>query len=444
MPTAALPDEEIVEAAPAKATTQLFRGRVVAAAISIAITAAAVIAGAVTSHQTAFSSDPSPAARPTAGPPAPRAPLAPPMRDIIPRIPTVTGVAEVGAIHQQRRIAARDNGQSTRYGDQSIWVFADTTLRSPRSFLSNSGAATTDLNASDGITLTSTDLLGTAGDHPSAILPRTDAERAFEKSHVKLLTCTAGVDEYCNVSFGLWPGPVVADPVRRRVLIFYDKICRGGAPGAPCSERYGKELGTGVAALDMTTHQVTRLVPTNAPAVTSIEGRDPTLFFSSSSKYNSAAVVAGDQVYVYGDCETRCHLARVPLASVADRSEWRFYAGRDDTGAARWSLNPNEAVGTARSGAAGNTVFWNAALDGWLNIFMPYGSRALKAQIGGSPYGPWSRPFTLVHTDRGGWGTNYAAYGHPEYAERDGLVEYLSYYQQSTGGQRLVKVTFSR
>lgn len=40
--------------------------------------------------------------------------------------------------------------------------------------------------------------------------------------------------------------------------------------------------------------------------------------------------------------------------------------------------------------------------------------------------------------------TNYAAHAHAEYATGNGLVQYVSYFQPSTGAQRLVQVTFTR
>ena len=444
MPTAALPDEETVEATQPQALRRPGRPRLALVLVSIAVTLVVLLVLVVVMNRSADPAEPSGspgAAKAT----RPRAAVPPPMRDVVPPIPVVSA-EEKGPILQQGRIVSRDNGQSTRYGDQSIWAFADTLLRQPWGVLSNSGAATTDLRASDGIMLTAADLLGNAGRFPAEFMPRTAPELAFEKAHLKFIACAPGVQLFCNVSFGFWPGPVVSDPARHRVLIFYDKLCRGGAAGAPCSEKFGREMGTGVAALDMNTHRVTRLTPTNAPTVSSIEGVDPTMFFPPSTKYASAALVAGDDVYVYGDCETRCHLARAPLAQLTDRSLWRFYAGRDRAGAPIWSPDPSKAVNTVRAGAAGNTVFWDPALNGWLNVYMPWGSHMLKAQIGGSPYGPWSDPFTLLRTDPGGDGVNsttYAAYAHPEYAERGGLVEYMSYYQNSTGDQRLVKVTFT-
>jgi hypothetical protein len=78
----------------------------------------------------------------------------------------------------------------------------------------------------------------------------------------------------------------------------------------------------------------------------------------------------------------------------------------------------------------------------YLNFYLPYASGTLMFQIGGSPFGPWSSPYPLLITGPDGTSSNYAAFGHPEYAERDGMVQYISYYQASTGALRLVKIAF--
>src|SRR5439155_2049219 len=152
---------------------------------------------------------------------------------------------------------------------------------------------------------------------------------SFEAKHHAAAGCAGSRDPYCNAMFGFWPGPVVADPARHRLLVFYHKLCRRGVGGTPCSGGLGKPLGSGVAALDMTTGKVTRLVATSASPVASVEGVDPTMFFPPSTEYSSAAIVVRDTAYVYGDCHLTCHLARVPLARVADRSRWQFFTGRD-------------------------------------------------------------------------------------------------------------------
>ncbi|GAA0267932.1 DUF4185 domain-containing protein [Cryptosporangium japonicum] len=434
MPTAAFPDAETAEAPPNGGRTRRpLRRPIVTALLAYLLTlvAAGFVIDAGDAQRPAV---PSPSGSAPAAASPPREP-APPMSDVIPDRPAVQRVDRLDALHQQDRVVSRDNGQSTRYGDRSVWVFADTTLKGPPAFLSNTVASTADLTGRDGITVTATDLAGTAGELHDEFLPWADAERAFERAHAK--NC---VGRYCGVTFALWPGPVIADPARHRVLVLYHKLCRGGAPKAPCSQKFGQDLGSGVAAVDMRTYRATRLTVGDAAPLGSIEGRDPTLFFGPDARYAWAAVVAGDDVYVYGDCHTddvRCRVAKVPLAKIGDRSAWRFYGG-----GGWWSADPADAVATIRAGGAGNTVLWNPALRAWVNIYMEFGSVEVRAQVGGSPYGPWSEPFTLSDTDPGEHGTNYAAYAHPEYAERDGLVQYVTYYSQSNGALNLLRVTF--
>ncbi|MFI5954306.1 DUF4185 domain-containing protein [Cryptosporangium sp. NPDC051539] len=443
MPTTALPDEERTDPPSSRRGSRSPRSQVVVGILAYVVTL--VVTGLVVTGGSARSGPPAPSASP---PPPVSAPAsrphaaAPPMSDEIPPIPDVGKVAQLDPVRQESRVKARDNGQSVRYGDHSVWVFADTVLRKPAAFLSNTAVSTSDLDASDGITLTAGDLSGTGdGTVHDEFLPWSTGEKAFEKSHAG--NCVGS--PYCAVTFGLWPGPVIADEANHRVLVFYQKLCRGGAAGEPCSQRYGQDLGTGIAAVDMTTYEVTRLTPVNGPAVRSIEGSDPTLFFPSGAMYASEAVLAGGDVYVYGDCtgDSRCRVARVPLARLTDRSSWRFFGGRDDEYRPIWSADPADAVATVRAGAAGNSVFYDPALKAWMNVYMEYGSHELDAQVGGAPYGPWSDPFTLADTDAGNFGANYAAFAHPEYAEKGGLVQYVTYYQQSTGAQRLLRITLS-
>jgi hypothetical protein len=274
------------------------------------------------------------------------------------------------------------------------------------------------------------------------VLPRTRAEDAFESAHAAAAGCAGSTDQYCGARFGFWPGPVIADPARHRLLVFYHKLCRSGPAGTPCSGELGKPLGSGVAQLDMASGRISRLAATSASPVTSVEGADPTMFFPASTEYTAAALVVRNSVYVYGDCHFGCRLARVPLGRLADRSRWQFFTGRNATGADQWSADPAGAVDTIEAGGAGSTVQWCPAMHGFLNVFMPYGSNTIMYQLGGSPFGPWSWSYPLLVTNADGPQANYAAFGHAEYAEDGGLVQYVTYYQPATGAQRLVKVSF--
>ncbi|MFB9323574.1 DUF4185 domain-containing protein [Cryptosporangium minutisporangium] len=358
-----------------------------------------------------------------------------------PSIPEIVGTTELGPLRQHPRVNGRDNGQSTRYGDRSLWVFGDTVVREPWKFISSTGAATTDLRASDGITITTTDVFGANGAEPVDLLPYSPSEKAFTKKHAKE-RCTPKSDPNCGAQIGLWPGAIVADPERDRVLVLYSKLCRQGPENSRCSGPLGHGLGTGIAVIDMKTRRVTRLAARDESVLQSVDGPDPTMFFPHETGYTAAAVVVDDQLYVYGDCDSRCHLARAPIDDLADRSRWQFYAGRDGSGAAKWTADQDDSATNLSAGSAGNSVVRVPALDAWLNVYLPPLSNTLTAQMGASPAGPWSRPFAVAETDNAGAGTNYAGFAHPEYAEQDGLVQYFSYYQQATYQQRLIRVEF--
>ncbi|MEV0844428.1 sigma-70 family RNA polymerase sigma factor [Streptomyces sp. NPDC049954] len=367
-----------------------------------------------------------------------QAPAVPPFSTKVPKVPAASG-GDLGTVRQNPAVGARDNGQSTLYEGRSLWIFDDTTLRDPWGFLSNSGAATADLDASDGIDLRSTSPFTTSAQgRPVELLPRTAAERAFEKQHGEDGGCTAEQDQYCGARFGFWPGPVISDPARHRVLVMYGKLCRGGKDGTPCSGELGKGLGTGIAALDMRTHRVTRLEAAHGPGVRGVEGADPTMFFPDGQGFSAAALVVGETVYVYGDCSYHgCAVARVPLASVEDRSAWRFCTGDG------WSPDPGAARPVVGAGSAGQSVFYDRALSAYVNVYLPYGSDEVRYQVGGSPYGPWSDPRTAGHT-KGGKRSDYALFAHPEYARDGGLTQYLTYFHPDDGSQRLMRVRFSK
>ena len=350
--------------------------------------------------------------------------------DAKPAIPRTVSATELGDLRQSARVGGRDGGQSTGYGDRSVWIFADTTLQNPWGFLSNSTAVTKDLNAADGIDLTET---------PVETVPRTEAEEAFEKTHrAPAGGCQGSSDQYCGAVFGFWPGPIVSDTDRHRVLFTYGKLCRGGTEGTPCSGPLGKGLGLGVGAIDMTTGTVTRLSATGGTTVRSPEGDDATIFFGPGDKHSAgggAALVVGKDVYLYGQCDYfNCTVAKAPLATIGDRDAWRYWTGNG------WGTDPAAAERVdAQPGAAGNTVFYSPALKSYVDVYMPYGGGEVRARFGGSPMGPWTADIKVAQTTNDTKQPNYSLYGHPEFAEKDGLVQYLSYFNGKTGAQKLIR-----
>jgi hypothetical protein len=364
-------------------------------------------------------------------------------------LPTVSSVHELGPITQNGNIlfngafvSGRDNGQSTGYNGHSVWIFNDTALTN-NTLVSNTGAMTDDLDASNGLTLTSgSPFTSSDSGVPGAVVDLDSAEAAFQSAHNG--GCSYPADQYCGSQYAFWPGAIVADPARNRLLTFYGKLCRGQSDSAaPCYNGFaGQLIGNGVAALNTSSGTVTRLAAQNLPApVHSIEGDDPTLLWGAGVAYgNNSAVVQGDTLYAYGHCDNyRCHLGRVPLASVQDRAQWTFYTGTVN-GVAQWSASESASVAIVDSGAAGGTVLWSAGLNEWLDVYLAPLSNTAYVEVADNLWGPWSSPEQLFTAQAPASGVDYALYGHPELAQNNGLTQYLSYYQPGTGYQRLVRV----
>jgi hypothetical protein len=376
-----------------------------------------------------------PATAGTAAPPAPTL--------------NVTTTAQLPPLRQNSHVIGRDNGQSAGYAGRSVWIFDDTMLRDPDDFLANTGAVTSDLNADDGIDLQSNNpFTEDSSTAPKQLLPLTDAESKFQDAHAA--PCATG-DEYCGTLFADWPGPVVADPARNRIIFSYGKLCRGAPDGTPCASGFvGTALGTGFAALDMRTHKVSRITVEHPdPALTEAqpEGTDPTLMFAPGKEFASGSMVLKDgMIYAYGRCDTTansCALARVPAGQIKDRLAWRYYTGKAGDGSPVWSTDPDQAVPVgAGNGAAGSTVQYVPALHGYLNTFMGFYDNVGRYQTAPEPWGPWTTPkpmFTGLPTNTL-W--DYAMFAHPEYSRRGGLTQFFTYYRPEDTSQQLVRVDF--
>jgi hypothetical protein len=352
----------------------------------------------------------------------------------------------LGPITQNARVDARDNGQSVEYHGKSVWFFDDTTLQNPFGFLSSTAATTSDLDASDGISLVSSNPFDESDTStPTEFVPYSDAETQFQQQHASS-DCTGSTDPYCGAVFAFWPGAVVADPARHRILVSYGKLCRGGLEGTPCASGFvGQALGGGIAEVDMRTHTVTRLTAQNQPAgLTSPEGEDDTLFSPPAEDWGGAGfVLQGRMLYAYGKCTLDgCGVASVPIREVQDLSAWRYYAG-DTNGKPQWSTDPSDAIIAVQNGGAGGSVNWDDALHAYMHTYMPFLSQDVMYQTAPTPWGPWSDGAKLFSAPKTS-GIEYAAFAHPEYSTDHGLTKYFTYYTSSTGDQMLVRVDFTR
>jgi len=344
------------------------------------------------------------------------------LRARLPQI-AIAEVADLGLIAFADSIRERAGGYSARIGDRSVWLFDGTLTWLPDEAGMHhrfaTGGWTDDLEACDGISdiHEQTDARGL----PVEILALTDEERVFNAAQ-------PGADYWGRLpSWALRPGAVVADPPRRRALVFYEKVFRS---------QNGEErrAGTSLAIWEDLDGRAVR--PVVRP-----EAEEPTLLFDAEEPpWGSGALVVDGQLYAYG-CECQdlycpCRLARVSLDDVFDRSAWRFFAGNG-----QWRTDWR--AGQSVLGAPPMlSVYWNAYLHKYLAIYDTLLASEITIRTADRPEGPWSEPALKLatKTPRIGFPWTKHAIGHLELARDDGRVEYLTYV--TAAEMRLVELKF--
>lgn len=337
-----------------------------------------------------------------------------------PAPPSALGVVSaefIGTLETNAKIRGRDGGYSGVFDGRSVWLYGDTILGEAdaqgRTWLNNSWSWTADLDPAGGITGFHERL--DDADAPTEFFPLTEEEAVYNALHYGSEGCA---EEPCGARWAMWPGPIVADPDRSRALIFYGKI--HAAPGD--FNFYG--VGNGLAVWEDFDQSPVR--PEVRPGTD-----EPTLLFSQDEpSFGSAAVVHEGYLYAYAcdlDWLTKpCKLARVPLADATDRSKWRFWDGGG------WS----EQLSAAKPVFDGNdimTVFRCPFAGVFVAIYSQPMDAKTMLRTAPAPEGPWSRTVKLFDNkepEGGGW--VYDALAHPEYAQNDGLTQYVTY-SRSTG-----------
>jgi len=188
------------------------------------------------------------------------------------------------------------------------------------------------MDASNNIDLTSSDWTRSdSGTKPTLTIPYTEDELAFQATHDKATGCTGETDEFCGAQFALWPGAVLADPERGRVLVGYGKLCRG-SDGARCksTELAGENLGWGWFAAYPGFGLGGRMSPSSGGKMDVTNNNDPALFGGPNDfMYTTAAVTHDGYAYLYGAASILegSRVARVPLDSFEDQSKWTYWDG---------------------------------------------------------------------------------------------------------------------
>ncbi len=294
-------------------------------------------------------------------------------------------------------------------------MFNDTALTknnaAGNNFFSNSLAWTTNLDASTGINLSGNYVDSTNA--PTPFFPFLPWETKYNAEHSSK-SCTVTP---CGAEFAIWPGPLVPDTARNRVIIFYDEIWR-----SPTITGW-VNIGEGVAIWE--NGKITRPVVNPASPY-------PTLMFTGTQVgFSNGWVVSGDTLYMYGNLGgfliEYTQIAKVPLESVTVPSAWTYYAGNNV-----WSANAADAVTVLNGGAAGTSVFYDAYLGMYVAIYSGVFNNNLYYCVSHEPWGPWSAQ-TQFYTGLPGYQNNadYAALAHPEFASGGGQTEYVTYVQDT-------------
>jgi hypothetical protein len=311
----------------------------------------------------------------------------------------VVEAEQVGTVERSEWIQGRDGGGSSYAFGRSIWVYGDTVLEMLDEAGTNWHTNSYDVRDPDSWMTgfeTPTDSVGA----PRYFVELDAEELAWNDAH-------AGEDcpeAPCGVRWALWPSDPQFDETRNRAWILYGL--------------YNDEFpsGIGIASWDGLDQPVVRRKIDDSYM----------LFPAPETEWGAGLVIDDDHLYAFG-CPReflarKCMLGRVPLEDPSDRAAWRFWKDGE------WGTSQN--AETLFEGATIMELSWNAALDRWLLVYSKPFDHDVVARTAEELTGPWSKEKVLF---RAPGEAPYDAVHHPELEERDGLVQYVTYSQPTTG-----------
>lgn len=328
----------------------------------------------------------------------------------------VIGSRDLGPLEVSEAIRGRDGGYSVHAWGRSIWGYGDSILalegEDGSAWRNNTMSHTADLDVSDGVTgfVEAVDSLGA----PVEFLPQTAEEAAFNAAHSMQSPSCA---DPCGARKMLWPGAMVEDTERDRVLVFYSKFY--GEPG----EWSFSAIGASIAVWEGL--EATPSRPEVRP-----DREESTLLWPVGEgwpAFGVAALIEDGKLYAYG-CDgdgiaKRCKLARVDPADALELDAWRFYDGDG------WSSEIDDAK-TVFNAHTILSVHYNAYVGRYLAIYSGPLENDLYLRTAPAPEGPWSQEVLAAETVPGvGDAVNYSGMAHPEYAREGGRFELLSYHR---------------
>ena len=327
---------------------------------------------------------------------------------------TVTAVEDLGVVDQGENIRGRDGGYSGVHNDRSVWVFGDSVTETAnadgQNWFSSSWATSVDIDASDGIGPLELGMHSASGE-PVELLTYTNEEQQFNDLHKDGPECV----DPCGARWALWPGPIVADPVRNRSLLFYQKI------SAQVGELNFFGVGRSIAVWPNDAMRPTR------PVIDETATHPTLMPFPTNLQPGNAALIENDYLYAFGCDRDRndvvCSLGRVSLEHALEVDQWEYATGTN-----RWSKDASQGT-ELFFGADIMSVTFNAHLGRYIAVYSEPTSRDIKLRSASSIDGPWSAPTHLVtamaSANTNGW--VYDGLTHPQFNEQDGHIIYLTY-----------------
>jgi hypothetical protein len=164
---------------------------------------------------------------------------------------------------------------------------------------------------------------------------------------------------------------------------------------------------------------------------------DPRLLFAPEEGEFGIPVAHDGFLYLFscsgaGAAAHTCRLARAELDHVLERTAWRFRGA-----SARDWIETAAGAGALFQGSPNMTVHFNERVGRWLALYISWGRIVLRtaAELGG----PWSDEVQVFEPSED---NALHALAHPEFQERRGAVEYVSYLADNSF--HLLRVELSR
>lgn len=322
-------------------------------------------------------------------------------------------------------VSGTDCGYSIAAGRSTLWLFGDVFLLAP----------TPDRRYVGGVS--NCGLLVPAGSG-SGVLRRyrflTDASTGLARQLIPNTPDETGRTR-------LWPEDGWYDAAHKRIYLYYAIVNTTG-PG-PFDFRVE---GHGLAradAQDLAHITFTRL---RGPRGSLVWWPSTGILLGNAVMQDPAE---GGVLYVFGDGGSGGQhvgrLARVPVQRVEDPAAYEYYAGGTDK--PRWSSSPSDAapVEGLRDFPGEFTVSYNRYLGGYLAVQSVGLEERLRLLLASHPWGPY-RQIAEIGAPHQAFAKSfcYAGKEHPELAEANGRIIYVTYVDSGRYWLQLLKVTLKQ